>query len=216
MKFVGVIIYLLIQEVQEARGNVYCLEKQGGVFKHSPDEKQWQKFCAGEVQTAHNCIISSSTLRGGAWQLTQICFSDEPDNAFLMSLIPHSEVNEEEAVMTNKPIWADSDGRVTKFLWLPMDRSLQTQIGHGGDSVFGPEQKLPWEMRTQGGEPEAMQALTFSFVQPHWSICWSTCWPLTSPSWKEPPNVQPFHPGVLNPSWQMTLHLSICHQSFIS
>lgn len=72
MKFVGVIIYLLIQEVQEARGNVYCLEKQGGVFKHSPDEKQWQKFCAGEVQTAHNCIISSSTLRTWAWQLTQI------------------------------------------------------------------------------------------------------------------------------------------------
>lgn len=61
-------------------------------------------------------------------------------NASLMSLIPHSEVNEEEAVMTNKPIWADSDGRVTEFLWLPVDRSLQTQIGHGGDSVFGPEQ----------------------------------------------------------------------------
>ena len=39
MKFVRVIIiYLLIQEVQ---GSIYCLEKQGGLCNHSPNEKQF-------------------------------------------------------------------------------------------------------------------------------------------------------------------------------
>ena len=41
MKFVRVIIiYLLTQEVQEVKGNVYCLKKQGGICNHSPNEKQ--------------------------------------------------------------------------------------------------------------------------------------------------------------------------------
>ena len=39
MKFVRVIIiYLLIREVQ---GSIYCLEKQGGLCNHSPNEKQF-------------------------------------------------------------------------------------------------------------------------------------------------------------------------------
>lgn len=39
MKFVRlIIIYLLIQEV---RGSVYCLEKQGYLYNHSPNEKQF-------------------------------------------------------------------------------------------------------------------------------------------------------------------------------